>query len=120
MISIHQVMIFVNDLETSRKFYNEILDIPIKQDFSKQMGMLIMDSNGVIFTIHSGYKKSLDADEYSRTCIAFSVQDLDEMLQKLKNENVEFIGKIHTSPIHKYQMIKDPSGNIVEIAQYFG
>ena len=112
-------MIFSQDLNESKIFYNEILSIPIKQDLSEELGMLIMESKGIIFTIHSGYQKSLDNTENSRTCIAFSVNDIEELKNKLKKRKIEFVGETQKSPIHEYQMIKDPSGNIIEIARYF-
>ena len=92
MIDIKQVMIFTTDLESSLKFYNNILGITVKQDLSEELSMLIMESNSVIFTIHFDHETSQDNSEHSRTCIAFAVDDIEKMLEKLKQENVEFLG----------------------------
>ncbi len=117
-MEIKHVMIFVDDMKKAKKFYSGILGIPVKQDLSKPMGMLIMDAGSTVFTLHAGFKPSKDNPKHARTCVTFSVTDIEHFQDCLRKHKVPMLGGIQESPVHKYLMLKDPAGNIIEIGQY--
>lgn len=117
-MEIKHVMIFVDDMKAAKKFYAGTLGIPVKQDLSKAQGMLIMDAGQTIFTIHTGFKPSKDSPKHARICVTFGVDDIEQFRARLKQHRVELLGEIQESPVHKYMMLKDPAGNIIEIGQY--
>ena len=117
-MEIKHVMIFVDDIKKAKKFYSGTLGIPVKQDLSKPMGMLIMDAGETIFTLHAGFKPSMDHPKHARTCVTFSVADIEQFQNRMRKHRVTILGDIQESPVHKYLMLKDPAGNIIEVGQY--
>jgi predicted enzyme related to lactoylglutathione lyase len=115
---IGQVMICVSTIEKARKFYIEDLGLEIENDLSQQMGMLIMKNEGCYFTIHEGYKPVPVEWESCRTSIILKVKDIENSRIELKKKDVNLIGEIEETPVHRFQAMKDLDGNIVEIAEF--
>ena len=116
-MKINQVMIFVHDLKEAKKFYHDILRIGIEVDLSKELGMLIMENEGCIFTIHEEFAKR-PHDNGRKISVTFAVDDIKKEVRRLKEIGVPLWGEIEESPVHWYQAIIDPSGNMVELGQY--
>ncbi len=114
---IAQVMIFVHDLGAAKRFYTDILGLKIKQDLSAELDMLILENGQTILTIHGGFDR-LDYNEGRKISVTFSVQDIKAKVAELQSKGVQLIGEIEETPVHWFQGMVDPSGNLIEIGQY--
>ncbi|MDP6113384.1 MAG: VOC family protein [Planctomycetota bacterium] len=115
---IGQVMVFVDDLASAKQFYCDLIGIELEADLAEQANMLILKNDGCYFTIHGGFRRSPTDSDDCRTTIVIAVDDIEAMKAKLIQNGVELIGETEQSPIHRYQFVKDPAENWIEIAQY--
>lgn len=114
---VRQIMIFVHDLGAAKDFYHSKLGISIEEDLSKELGMLIMKNDGCILTIHEAFKqRPYEGDR--KIAITFGVENIKQETERLRKLGVPMIGEIEESPIHWFQAMSDPSGNMIEIGQY--
>ena len=102
------------NLEESKKFYSEILELPIKFDFSSQ-GMIAFkvgnEEPAIILKDKSKFP-------YAKPAIWIEVENVKEMYDKLKVKGVQFQSepfKIRTGWAVEFI---DPSGNILGFADY--
>lgn len=117
-MGIGQVMIFVNSLERSMRFYCDLIGLEVAQDMSKESGMIIMKNDGCFLTLHENFKPIEHRQGDCKTVPIFKVSDIETAKEKLLNAGVELIGEITDSPVHRYQALKDPDGIWIEIAQF--
>lgn len=117
-VKIGQVMIYVRDLEVSRVFYCEVLGLEIETDLSEQLNMLVLKNEGCLFTLHGGYQAVNTSLDVCRTTVIFSVESLQEVKQRLQLGSYQMIGETEETPIHWFQLVKDPDGNLIEIAKF--
>ncbi len=113
-----QVMIFVSSLEKAKCLYVDLLELQVVNDMSVEAGMLILKNEGAYLTLHEGYKPSRVSREDCRIVPIFRVHNIEEKRQKLKNHQVELYGEIQTTPVHRYQVLKDFDGNWIEIGEF--
>lgn len=114
-------LIVVEDISTSRRFYEQILEQKVKFDFGENV------SFEGDFAIHlkSHFQQLLgNAEEYpigKRTHTGefyFETDELKPMYHKLEQEKIEFIHKIKEQPWGQRVMrVYDPDGHIVEIGE---
>lgn len=114
---IKQIMIFVDDINMAKEFYNKKLKIGILKDLSHELDMLIMKSENIIFTIHGGFKMK-PHDGSRKISITFSVDNIHDETKRLKELGIKLIDGIEETPIHWFQAFEDPAGNMIEIGQY--
>jgi predicted enzyme related to lactoylglutathione lyase len=84
------------------------------------MNLVILDVGDLILTLHGQFRARPFAQDERKVAFAFSVSNLDQTVADLKKVGVKLIGGIETTPVHRFQMLEDPSGNLVEVAQYDG
>jgi len=116
-MDIKQVMIFVNDIDEAKEFYINKLGLTMDFDGSTKQGMIKIKNTGCILTIHEGFAKRALAGE-RKIVLAFGVDDIVAETEKLKQRGVCLVDGIEETPVHWYQAFLDPSGNMLEIAQY--
>jgi predicted enzyme related to lactoylglutathione lyase len=116
-LRIGQVMIFVDDLAAARRFYEGLLGIPVESDLSEPLDLIILRHEGCILTLHSGFPARPMAEE-RRIAIAFAVPDIEAEVRRLRAAGAPLVGDIEDTPVHRFQMLTDPAGNLVEIGQY--
>ena len=101
------VAIPVTDKERARKFYQETLGL--------KPALTAMDGNWIEYEIgattigvgcHPAWKPARDG-----TSIAFEVEDIDAMIDKLKKAGVEFEMEKFESPVCFMAVVHDPDGN---------
>lgn len=104
----------VSDLEKSKKFYEEILGLEKKYEYSSYVGF---ECGGIeIGLIPKTAKERKRAS--SGPSVEFIVTDVKKFYDKLKHKGVKFIKKLHEEPWGgKQATFTDPDGNILEIAQ---
>ena len=117
-MKIGQVMIHVSTLENAKKFYVDILGLKIQTDLSSELGMLIMENEGCIFTIHSGYTPKETDWKDCKSTIMLSVPNIQDARNNLVANKVTLEGDIIETPAHKYQLMKDFDQNWIEVAEF--
>ena len=114
-------LIVVRDVEKSKKFYTELLG----QNISMDAGENVTFQNG--FSIHQRdhFAILLDTDPSSFPTPAswdnelyFEADDIDNLYEMLKEENVGFLHGIREQPwLQRVMRFFDPDGHIIEIGE---
>ena len=114
--------LFVKDIETSKKFYIDLLGMLIDLDFGKNV---IFKNGFAIWEIQNNHiiPKSLGLDrisdpENNRFELYFETENLSDILKTLKNKNVKFLHQVHEEPWGQ-QTIRffDPDNHLIEIGE---
>src|SRR3954451_23528087 len=101
------VAIAVTDPERARKFYQDLLGL--KPSLTAMEGMWVeYEIGGTTIGVgcHPAWKPSRDG-----TSVAFEVDDIDAMIEKLKNAGVEFEMDKTETPVCWMTQFRDPDGN---------
>jgi len=94
----HSSVIFVNDIEKSKDFYIRLLNQKIEHDFGKNV---ILKSGLTIWEIqpeHIISKRLETMNKSNRFELYFETELIEETFEKLNNEKIEFLHKIHEEP----------------------
>ena len=108
------VILLVSNMEKSIKFYNEILELPIKtrsQDWTEFF------NNDTVLALHPSPKKRAKLKTGSGTLVGFEVTDLDSTVKRLKEKRVKFFKKPKEEPFGKHAIVQDPDGHLISIAE---
>ncbi len=113
----------VKDLEDSLDFYVNILGLKQINKFSPESGVTISflrDENSNLIELLEDKNLSEENFKDSRVSIGFGVDNLDEIIDRLKIEGIEMIRPIIETPGDgKLAFIKDPNGVEIGINQGF-
>lgn len=113
----------VKDLDESLDFYINILGLKQVNKFSPESGVTISflrDDNSTLIELLEDKNLSEEDFKESRVSIGFGVDNLDEILDRLKIEGIEIIRDIINTPGDgKLATIKDPNGVEIGINQGF-
>ena len=111
----------VHDVKTSASFYNEHLGFQV--DINPTSGFAALSKGNVkLFLNQPGAVKKKMPDGQSPepggwNRIQISVDDLKSLYEHLKTKGVEFRNDIVEGVGGKQVLLKDPSGNLVELFQ---
>jgi len=115
-------VLFVKDIESSKKFYTSILGMSVSLDFGKN----VIFNNGIaIWEIQKSHviPASLGIDRVSdsvanRFELYFETNNLTEDYENLKGEKVRFLHEVHEEPWGQ-QTIRffDPDNHLIEIGE---
>ena len=109
------VILLVSNMEKSIKFYNEILELPIK---TKSKDWTEFFNNDTVLALHPAPKKKKSTLKVgSGTLVGFEVSDLNSTPEKLKQKKVKFFKKPKEEPFGKHAIIQDPDGHLISIAE---
>ena len=116
----HSSVLFVSDIEKSKKFYMDILDQKIEFDFGRCVGFIggfsIWDKSYAYKII--GFKEDDVSTNKKDSEIYFEIEDLDSLFEKLKNEKINFLHDIIEQPWkQRCFRIFDPDNHIIEFAE---
>lgn len=104
----------VTDIKKARAFYEGILGLVPNDDFPAKEDSVFIEYNVGSSTLAIGstpeWKPSTEGPS-----VAFEVEDFDAMIQRLKDNNVQFKVEPQTFPTCKMAVIHDPDGNLVTI-----
>lgn len=101
-------------MEKSIKFYNEILELPIKtrsQDWTEFF------NNDTVLALHPAPKKRATLKTGSGRLVGFEVADLDSTVKRLKEKRVKFFKKPKEEPFGRHAIVQDPDGHLLSIAE---
>ena len=114
--------IFVKDIKISKEFYNDILKIPVKLDFGKN---IIFEGGLALWEIDSSHiiPEKLGIDRISDTSsnrfeLYYETEDIEEVLKTLKNNNIWFLHEIHEESWGQRTIrFFDPDNHLIEIGE---
>jgi predicted enzyme related to lactoylglutathione lyase len=105
------------DMKKARAFYEGILGLAPSEEFPVTDESEFVEYNIGSSTLSlgkmDGWKPSKDGP-----CIAFEVEQIDEAIQKLKDNNVEFFMEKTDFPNCSMAIVRDPDGNQVVIHKH--
>lgn len=108
------VILLVSNMEKSIKFYNEILELPIKtrsQDWTEFF------NNDTVLALHPAPKKRATLKTGSGILVGFEVADLDSTVKRLKEKRIKFFKKPKEEPFGRHAIVQDPDGHLISIAE---
>ncbi|HOE92374.1 MAG TPA: VOC family protein [Methanofastidiosum sp.] len=137
MVALNHIALLVSNLETSKKFYKKTLelDVVFEQPISGEQFERVtgIDEFDVVFAVLSDKKSKVNIEivEFKNGLmespslfnhIAFEVEDVDALYQKLVNNCIETISEpVTLSHPHpkingkRFFYFYDPDGNIIEV-----
>ena len=108
------VILLVSNMEKSIKFYDEILELPIK---TKSKDWTEFFNKDTVLALHPAPKKKRILRVGSGTLVGFEVSDLNSTVEKLKQKRVKFFKKPKEEPFGKHAIVQDPDGHLISIAE---
>lgn len=109
------VILLVSNMEKSIKFYNDILELPIK---SRAKDWTEFFNNDTVLALHPAPKKKKRILKTgSGILVGFEVSDLDSTVKKLKEKRVKFFKKPKEEAFGKHAIVQDPDGHLISIAE---
>jgi catechol 2,3-dioxygenase-like lactoylglutathione lyase family enzyme len=116
------IALFVKDIEISKDFYINILEQRVELDFGKNVifknGLAIWEiRDSHIIPVNLGTDK-IRNNSVNRFELYFETDNLPQIYQSLKNNNVQFLHEIHEE-IWGQQTIRifDPDNHLIEIGE---
>ncbi|MCH7483715.1 MAG: VOC family protein [Chloroflexi bacterium] len=107
-----EVIIYVRDLPTMKRFYSERLGFRVDADRGRLVAL--KGGAGAEIVLHSG--RSDDATSDPQWLLQIIVEDIDEAVAELKKRGVDVSG-IEDRPYGRYARFVDPEGNRLGLEQ---
>jgi catechol 2,3-dioxygenase-like lactoylglutathione lyase family enzyme len=108
------VTLWAEDVDRMKHFYQNVLGLPL---LMVDRGRPHFDFGGGYLTILQGQPHTAQASKPSRfPVIAFAVDDLHEVVQRLKSHAVDLPWGVEADDDSRWVMFYDPGGNLIEVA----
>ncbi len=108
------ITFYVSDLGKAKKFYEKILGLEKKYEYSSYVGF---ECGGVEIGLIPKPESEQKASQTSPS-VEFLVDNVDKVYEDLKSKGVKFTKELHDEPWGgKQATFTDPDGHILEIAQ---
>jgi catechol 2,3-dioxygenase-like lactoylglutathione lyase family enzyme len=115
-------VIFVRDIQTSRRFYEELLGQEVEMDFGANVGYKggfaiwqVDSAFSMIYQRPAEESERLGQDNFE---LYFETEDLDAIWTRLSNASVEVVHPVHEQPWgQRVIRVYDPDGHIVEVGE---
>ncbi|AFZ49350.1 VOC family protein [Dactylococcopsis salina] len=104
------VMLMVNDVNASVKFYSEGLGLPVKKN---SPAWAELDAGGTTIALHAAE----GANAGSSPILSFHVEDVLESVKSLEALGANLEGRIREPSFGKVAAIRTPDGHLVSLLQ---
>jgi lactoylglutathione lyase len=112
MKSVWSITLYVSNLERSKQFYEEVLGLDKKYEYSTYVGF---ECGGVEIGLIPKEKLEISRDAPS---IQFLVDNVDQAYKTISSKGAEFTLEPHDEPWGGRQArFEDPDGNILELTE---
>jgi len=119
-INYQSAVIFVKDIERSKKFYTELLQQEVEYDFGKNIALKSGLSLWEIRDTHIIAEKLKEQTicKSNRFELYFETDDIQKLYLEMNETNPDYLHKIHEEPWGQITMrFFDPDGHLVEIGE---
>lgn len=114
----HSTVIFVSDIEISKKFYIQYLGFTIENDFGKN---IILNNGIALWEINSDHvisKKLATTNESNRFELYFESGNINEIFKTLNTAGIKFLHTLQEEPWgQKTIRFFDPDDHLLEIGE---
>jgi lactoylglutathione lyase len=117
--SVCVIGIYVHDMEKARKFYCDSLEFRVKNEYED--GCIIqLENDGPALILEKVENMSqAKYPGHSQIVIGLETENIDQRAKELKSKGVEFIIDKPTEFVAgQFMVMKDPSGNLLELLQF--
>lgn len=112
--TVWSITFYVSNLKRAAKFYEEILGLEKKYEYSSYVGF---ECGGVEIGLIPKTKEEQKSSLLSSS-VELLVDNVDKMYDELKRKRVKIIKELHNEPWGgREATFTDPDGNIIEIVQ---
>ncbi|RLG43649.1 MAG: hypothetical protein DRN92_09105 [Thermoproteota archaeon] len=112
ILRVWDVTFTVSDLERAVDFYERVLGLSKKYQFSTYAGF---DCGGVEIGLIPGTPAG---EQEGAPCVDFLVRDVDAAYRTLRERGVRFLKKPHDTPWGgRIALFADPDGNVLQLVQ---
>jgi catechol 2,3-dioxygenase-like lactoylglutathione lyase family enzyme len=117
-MNLHSTVLFVKDIQNSKKFYTQILAFKIQHDFGKN---IILDNGLAIWEIqpeHIIARNLSTTPESNRFELYFETENLENIFEKLQSAGIRFFHKIKEESWGQRTIrFFDPDHHLLEIGE---
>jgi lactoylglutathione lyase len=106
------VILLVSDMETSTRFYRDVLNLPIKSQTKDWTEF----SRETVLALHPA-RKAQQSSVQGKVLVGFMVSDLEAEVEQLQKKNVKFFKKLKDESFGKHAIIEDPDGHLISLAE---
>jgi len=108
------VILAVKDLESSLKFYNEILGLPIKR---QRDNWIDLGQSGALLSLHpaSSSEPHTGTSFDNGVMVGFVVGDVTSAITELKTKNITIHRDVEEHPVGKNAIILDPDDYMISL-----
>ena len=107
------VILLVSDMETSTRFYRDVLNLPIK---SQTKDWTEFFNRETVLALHPA-RKAQQSSVQGNVLLGFMVSDLEAEVEQLQKKNVKFFKRLKEEPFGKHAIIEDPDGHLISLAE---
>jgi catechol 2,3-dioxygenase-like lactoylglutathione lyase family enzyme len=107
------VILLVSDMDTSTRFYRDVLKLPIK---SQSKDWTEFFNRETVLALHPARKAQLSSSQ-GKVLVGFMVSDLEAEVELLQKKNVKFFKRLKDEPFGKHAIIEDPDGHLISLAE---
>jgi len=109
------VALWVEDFTSVLHFYQKILGLDLISRHGDVPQLKVGD--GILVLVKGKLPPAIDAFPADFPLIAFEVNDLDKMVERLMAENVELKSSIEERCDSRWIKVCDPAGNLIELME---
>ncbi len=109
-----------SSLDKAKDFYLHKLGLELISNLP-ELGLFAVKAGSIRISFFEGYiPRKKQHDQLTGSHIIFRTENLDETIEELVRRGIEFTGEIvEAGGFMRDIAIRDPDGNIIEIAEYF-
>lgn len=112
---IKNIVVFVTDLARAKRFYVELLKLPLAQESVTMMELT--PAGGAALGVALAVTDDARALAGRHTGITLTVQGIEQFCRDLTTAGVAFEEPLEVSPWGKMAVVKDPDGNLFALVE---